>query len=242
MSAAPSPVIAPAIAAAIGLAKRRARARRRQGGAVMFIVAMTLAVLASVGVYALAAAALEVRTSGNERQSSQTHYLTEYGIIGASYELTATRAQWYLAMMLAQPDTACLSLPGVPSTADMLTRACWRMGSKEIASTQAGGPWSAVVTEPYTGTNAFEAPAGSLGPVPMTGDFFVELTEPIQANAPQRYSLDLHLCFVEFTATSNGMTQPIFANAADKPTASFGGEGVEAQRARLIAGPIQCPK
>ena len=43
----------------------------------MFVVAMTIAVLASVGIYALAAAANEVRTSGNERQNTQTHYLAE---------------------------------------------------------------------------------------------------------------------------------------------------------------------
>ena len=58
----------------------------------MFIVAMTLAVLASVGVYALAAAANEVRTSGNERQNTQTHYLAEYGVLGAAHEMTGKRA------------------------------------------------------------------------------------------------------------------------------------------------------
>ena len=66
---------------ALALAKRRSALRRRDEGAVMFIVAMTLAVLASVGVYALAAAATEVRTSGNERQGTQTHYLAEFGVI-----------------------------------------------------------------------------------------------------------------------------------------------------------------
>jgi hypothetical protein len=225
------------------LAKQRARRRRRQGGAAMFIVAMTLAVLASVGIYALAASALEVRTSGNERQNTQTHYLSEYGIIGTTYELSASRAQWYLGMMLTRPDTSCISLPTVPATADVLTRACWRMGSQEIATTTQGTPWSAPPTIPYSGTTPMQpnlAP-GSLGPTPMTGDFFVELTEPIQATAPARYSLDLHLCFIEFTATSNGLTTPVFATK-DPVTAGFGGEGVESQRARLVAGPIQCPR
>jgi hypothetical protein len=195
-------------------------------------------------VYALAAAALEVRTSGNERQATQTHYLTEYGILGTSYELSASRAQWYLAMMLTRPDTSCLSLPTVPATADIMTRACWRMGSSEIGTTLTGTPWSAPATVPYGGATPFASGTdpGSLGPTPMGGDFFVELTEPIQANAPARYSLDLHLCFVEFTATSNGLTRPVFATAPDPATAGFGGEGVESQRARLIAGPIQCPR
>ncbi len=77
---------------ALALAKRRAALRRREGGAVMFVVAMTLAVLASVGIYALAAAATEVRTSGNERQNTQTHYLAEYGVLGAAREMAGGRA------------------------------------------------------------------------------------------------------------------------------------------------------
>jgi hypothetical protein len=245
-----APVAGPVAAGCLlGAAKRRARARGRDGGAAMFIVAMTLAVLASVGVYALAAAATEVRTSGNERQNTQTHYLAEYGIIGTSYELTASKAQWYLAMMLTRPDTSCLSLPLVPGTADIMTRACWRMGAREIGTSQAGGPWASAVTVSYGGNDGGATPPltpgaqpGSFGPVPVTGDFFVELTEPVQANAPARYALDLHLCFVEFTVTSNGMTTPVFANATDPSTAGFAGEGVEAQRARLVAGPVQCPR
>ena len=49
----------------------------------LFVVAMVIAVLASVGLYALAAASIEVRASGNERQNTQTHYLAEYGILAA---------------------------------------------------------------------------------------------------------------------------------------------------------------
>jgi hypothetical protein len=224
---------------ALAIAKTRARSRRRQAGAAMFIVAMTLAVLASVGIYALAAAASEVKTSGYERQNTQTHYLAEYGVIGAAHELTSTRAQFYIGMMLAQPDICPLSLPLVPSTEDIMTRACRRLGRLEI-----GGAWKAPSTIPYTGAAPFATGVdpGSLGPIPMNGDFFVELTEPTQANAPARYGLDLHFCFIQLTATSTGITRPFLAAAANPATAGFAGEGTEVQRARLVAGPIQCPK
>jgi hypothetical protein len=223
---------------ALDLAKRRARRRRGQDGAAMFIVAMTMAVLASVGVYALAAAATEVRTSGNERQNTQTHYLAEYGIVGAAHEITSSKAQWYLQQMLTQPDVCPLSLPGVPSTANIMVRACRRIGSAELAST-----WSGAPTTAYAGTTPLDTsvPPGSLGPIPLKGDFFVELTEPTQANAPSRYGLDLHFCFIDLTVTSSGMTQPVYVNAPDS-TSGFAGEGVEVQRARFVAGPIQCPK
>ncbi len=102
---------------AIHLAKRRAALRRHEGGAVMFIVAMMIAVLGSVGVYALAAAATEVRTSGNERQNTQTHYLAEYGIArgGASRPRSTGVAQTYHEHAQAgqaqkpRPTPACLS-------------------------------------------------------------------------------------------------------------------------------------
>jgi hypothetical protein len=201
----------------------------------MFIVAMTLAVLASVGIYALAAAASELRTSGNERQNTQSHYLAEYGIIGAAHEISATTAQWYLGVMLTVPDTLCMSLPGVPSTASPTTRACRRVGSLEL-----GVPWKpqSVVVPYAASTPAFAADPGSLGPIPMTADFFVELTDPSQTTSPARYALGLNLCFVGLTATAAGITQPTFVD----PTAMFAGEGVEVQRARFVAGPIQCPR
>jgi hypothetical protein len=222
---------------ALEVAKRRARARRRQGGAAMFIVAMTLAVLASVGIYALAAAASEVRTSGNERQNTQSHYLAEYGVIGAAHEISATTAQWYLGVMLTAPDTLCVALPGVPSTAPPTTRACRRVGSVEL-----GTPWKTAVTVPYAANKqAFEADPGSLGPIPMSGDFFVELTDPSQTTSPARYALGLNLCFIGVTATSTGITRPNFVNISDL-TAGIAGEGVEVQRARFVAGPIQCPR
>ena len=224
---------------AIAIAKRRARRRRGQAGAAMFIVAMTLVVLASVGVYALTAAATEVKTSGNERQSSQTHYLAEYGIIGAAHEMVGTKAQFYLGLMLGGSDDTCpLSLPGVPSTANIMTRACRRLGVSEM------GSWGGSALTSYTGTTPLlsTVPPGSFGPIQMNGGFFVELTEPTQANPPARYALDLHLCFIQFTATSSGQTQPLFPNATDPDTPMYGGEGIEVQRARIVAGPVQCPR
>jgi hypothetical protein len=226
---------------ALAIAKRRARARRHRGGAVLFIVAMTLAVLASVGIYALAAAASEVKTSGYERQNTQTHYLAQYGIVGAAHELTATKAQWYLGAMLAQPDVCPLSLPGVTTSTNIMVRACRRIGKDEM-----GSAWlsSTPVTLAYGGAAPLlpNTMPGSFGTIPMTGDFFVELTEPTQASAPSRYGLDLHFCFIDLTATASGITRPIFASATDTATAGFAGEGLEVQRARFVAGPIQCPK
>jgi len=223
---------------ALELAKSRFLLRRREAGAVMFIVAMALAVLASVGIYALAAASNELRTSGNERQSTQSHYLSQYGVIAAAQELASTKAQFYLGLMLAQPDVNCVSLQGVPASANPTAKACRRMGMLELAT---GSGWSANATVPYPYTTPYAGPPGSMGPTPLKPDFYIELTEPATAATPARYALNLQFCFIQMTTTSVGITQPQYSSTPTT-TSMFGGEGLEMQRARLVAGPIQCPR
>jgi hypothetical protein len=234
----------------LSLAKRRRRRLHREEGAALFVVSMTIVALASVGLYALAAAQNEVMTSGNERVNTQTHYLSQYGIISAAHEMVASKAQLYLGLMLSSStiDSSCVSLPGVPATASILTRACRRIGSQELYQT---GGWAAPVTLGYGATPqpnpATVAPftagitPGSLGPAPILADFFIELTDPNQTGAPPRYATDLHFCFVQLTVTSGGITQPLYVNSANY-TAQFGSEGIEMQRARILAGPVQCPR
>jgi hypothetical protein len=221
----------------LGLAKVRARRRRREEGAAMFLVAMTIAVLASVGIYALSAASLELRTSGNERQNTQTHYLAEYGVIGTMHELTATKAQFYMGLMLTNPDT-CLSLPGVAGK-DSLTTACRRIPDNELGQQWTAG---ALITVAYSAAPLTPGvtPLGSFGATPMAGHFFVELTDPVELSPPSRYATDLHFCFIQLTATSTGITQPY--QLLTDPVAKFSGEGLEMQRARIVAGPVQCPR
>ena len=50
----------------------------------MFVVAMTIAVLGAIGMWAIQSAALEVRMAGFGRQATQTHYLAEYGALAAT--------------------------------------------------------------------------------------------------------------------------------------------------------------
>lgn len=224
----------------VSLAKRRSRRRQRDAGAVMFVVSMTIAVLAAVGVYALAAAATEVKTSGNERQSTQTHYLAEYGIVAAAHEIVATKAQAYVDFATNAPNPNCLSLPGVPLAKGSPTSACLRLGSADLGSQWAGAPGSIVI--PYAGNTPFQATKlpGSLGATPMNGDFFIELTEPTQAKVPPGYGLGLDFYFIQMTVSAAGITQPLYPWQASATLAStVAGQGIEMQRARIIAGPVQ---
>lgn len=226
------------------LAKRRAARRAESAGAVMFIVAMTVVVLAALGLYALRAASSEIKITGYERQSAQTHYLSEYGVLGSTQQINGTKAQLYVGLMVSMPDRGCSSLPGVPTTGTTswgatpgpISQACRRMGSAELAGTS--GSTGAFVNnvlelQPTTTTQP------SLGSVPLTGDFFVEMTNPTQTTPPAGFDIKLGLCFTQITVSSTGITQPYFTSAPPE-TAVFGNEGLETARARVTAGPIRC--
>jgi hypothetical protein len=211
------------------LAKRRAARRHDEGGAAMFIVAMTLAVLASVGVFALAAASTEVRMSGNERQSTQTHYLSEYGILGMTRELAPTKTDSYVGMMVSATDT-CLALSNVPATAPPLSLECRRFHSQEMSQTWNSG---VNVIDSYGGKAPYASHVtpGSFGVSPMDADFFVEVTDLQIVKAPNNSDRCTNL----LTVTSYGVTRPLYPGLSNTVTTSYGAEGVEVQRARVAA-------
>jgi hypothetical protein len=220
------------------LALRRAALRERDEGAVIFVVAMTLAVLAALGAYALTSASMEIKTAGYERQNTQTHYLSEYGVLAAMQDVSPETAQLYFNRLVdpRQRDSSCTSLPGIAVVSgNPLSSACLRMGSAELAQ-----PWGAPAPAPLTAWSP-TAPGtpGSLGIIPMDGDFYVEMTEPVPTTPPAGMGTAMGLCFFQITVTSVGITQPQLANRASHPTALYGGEGLETARARLVAGPVK---
>lgn len=217
------------------LARLRARARRDRGGAVIFIVAMTLAVLAAMGVYALRASSLEMRASGFGRQNAQAHYLSEYGVVAAAETVNSDTADLHLGLMInaSRRDTNCISLPNVDLTdvnVALTAKACRRMGAAEIAQQFVTGNQQA-----FASTNQF-------GPFPLTGDFFVELTDPFQQQPPEGYGLDLGMCFTSMTVAAFGVAQPQAPGGADAGTPGtsyYSNVGLELARSRITAGPIR---
>ncbi|HEY1958976.1 MAG TPA: hypothetical protein VGH28_25360 [Polyangiaceae bacterium] len=221
------------------LAKQNARRRRREGGAVIFIVAMTLAVLASLGLYALQSASTEVKTSGYIRQNAQSHYLSEYGMLSGVNAMSGTTGQLYLTMMrnTTQMDVQCTSLQGVDvANASNLTKACYRMGSGQIGST-----WGTSVTPVVAAQPGI---AGSLGPYALTGDFYVEITDPSAGSTMWGIDNRIGLCFQSFSLLAVGITEPdqqmlLQQGITLTPTALYGAEGIEMSRARITAGPMR---
>jgi hypothetical protein len=241
-------------------AKRRATRRNRESGAVMFIIAITLTLLAAMGVYALNVSATEVKAAGYVRQQTQTHYLAEYGILAGAQDVSANRTQMYYTALTTPyvaasgtltSDTNCVSLYGeVSPAASTLALGCRRVGSAELdASWQitTGSPVNVKMITPWTANNA-EVSRGSSG-LPTTPDFFIEVTDANQKTPPSGYSTNQNLCFAEFTVSAYGLT-PTTDTSAGAPTtpwanalAPYGyqSEGLELARARIVGGPITCP-
>ena len=66
----------------------RLRRRRRARGAAVFVVVMVITLLLGIGMLAARSATLSTAASGNERQMTQTHYMTEYAMLLAVAKLS----------------------------------------------------------------------------------------------------------------------------------------------------------
>lgn len=201
----------------------------------MLILAMTLAVLAALGLYAMKAASTEVKTSGFARQSAQTQYMAEYGVLVSTQSMAGTLGSMQLASAVSatQKDTLCLSLQGI----DMLnsgfrSQACRRVGADELQKTiwNAGGVTPVEKYQP--GANV-----GGLGPFPIAGDYFVEITDPACAYQAPGYSGG-NFWFTDTTLTAYGRTQPDRVILALTPLQAIADQNVNVSRAHILAGPF----
>jgi hypothetical protein len=214
----------------------------------MFIVAMTLGVIAAMGVYALQIASTEVKTAGFVRQQLQTQYLSEFGV-GAAAQALANNGQTYASIMTGpQADQGCYSLFGIWSqpTATTQAKACHRAGSYELAAqvVPLGTPATALLS-PYTSGGANDVSRGTVG-LNTSPDFFVEVTDPNQRQPPPGYATNSSspVCFLQVTSSAIGITPTVaVSSAADSfigATSAYQSEGLEASRARIVFGPVRC--
>jgi hypothetical protein len=226
---------------ALLLAKRRGARRAREAGGVIFIVAMTMAVLASIGIYALSSTATEVRTSGALRQSVQTHYVQEMATLGAVDQIYGFNTDRFIQNMQNFPDPQCSSLYGVPAcgTAGVTQEqcACRRLRMADFNPQWQTSTGDSVCPTVVAGT----PPIGTFGPVAIDCDFFVEFTDPGPATPVPGFGQGQSVCFREVTITAMGSTPPDNPGGILTANAYYSMEGMETGRARVYAGPVPCP-
>ncbi len=202
---------------------------------------MTLAVIATMGVYALQMASSEVKSAGFVRQQAQSQYLSMYAMTTAAQALGGTNAQMYNTLMTQTPDTGCFSLFGVPSTSSAQALACHRAGSFELATQVIVSGSTPTLITPWSAANS-DIGRGTLG-THTSPDFFVEVTDPNVHQPPPGYGTNSNLCFMQFTVTAMGMT-PTTATSSSADTFSgtstygYLTEYLAVSRGHVMGGPV----
>jgi hypothetical protein len=234
------------------LAKRRSLRRAKDGGAIIFIVSMTLALLATVGGFALMSSTTEARTAGFERRALQSQYLAEYGLIATTQNMTGEMAESLKAMALNPTYRAqdCANLRAVPILENTdNARACVLLGQQDVTQSWANTSTIAFRSKSGTvpGALGLSRPNSDDGAGRALGlDFYVQLTEPTSIVVPSGFSLNgagLNWCSIRFTVDSFGITRPdIIASAVDaNETQRFAGAGLAVSRGYIISPPRKCP-
>jgi hypothetical protein len=201
----------------------------------MLILAMTLAVLAALGLYALKAASTEVKTSGFARQSAQSQYMAEYGVLVSTQSMAGTLGSMQLAAAVstAEKDSLCLSLQGIDLlNSGFRSQACRRVGSAELQKTI----WNNGGVNPVE-KYAPGAKVGSLGPFAIAGDYFVELTDPACAYQAPGYSGG-NFWFTDTTLTAYGRTEPDKTVLVLTDLQTIADRTSNVSRAHILAGPF----
>ena len=213
----------------------RLRRRRRERGAAVFVVVMVITLLLGIGVLAARSATLGTAASGNERQMTQTHYMSEYAML--------------LAVAKLSPDTSGKSSPSsyvthasdplfgdyglcmaqnIPGAA-LMRPTCYRLSYNEIKAPLALNGHTVVT--PY-----------GLGSPTIEGYFWIELTDVsgpaasppgMLANAGTQSPQ-----FYDVTATSIAQVRTKNTGVGALDTTAAGTQSSEMSRAFLRVGPI----
>jgi len=230
---------------------RRSRRRRKSGGAAMFIVAVTLGLLAAMGVYGLSATAYDVKASGHVREATQAQHAAETALMLTAETLQPGTAgkivndmQGLSTSEFKAASRACrTSKPASATTAletkHRVSEACFILSSDEMKGMAPipkanGNAWHNDPFRAKVGTTP-----GAFGQVDLYPFFRIELTNPInwdipagfstsgQAVKPPIYTSVRTTVFVELKPGTS------FADARDNHPAQVVATG----RGRLIVGP-----
>lgn len=199
------------------IALAHAKRRTQERGAIIFIVAMTLSLLAAMGVYALTNTTSEVRTAGYQRQAVQAHYVSNLAT-GAAVDVFTPENASYIdnQMRTTTPSTPCISAPPAAAGVSDITKRCVKFHPKYIERN-----WNGVAALPPDALGNASSAA--------TGQFRVEVTESINTGIRPGYDTNNNKCFYRYTVSSFGWLQQ---------NAEVVGE--EATRARVVVGPFDC--
>lgn len=213
----------------------RLRRRRRERGAAVFVVVMVITLLLGIGVLAARSATLGTAASGNERQMTQTHYLTEYAMLLAVAKLSPdpngqSSPSSYInhASDPSFGDYGLCMAQKLP-VAPLARPTCYRLSYDEIQAPMLTNGQSIVT--PY-----------GLGSPTIEGYFWIELSDISGPAAPPAGMLANAGAqspqFYDVTATAIAQIRTKLINTGILDATAAGTQSTEMSRAFLRVGPI----
>lgn len=216
----------------LALARRRARARAKSDGAAMFIVAITLGLLAAMGLYGLTATSADIRAAGHLRESLQGQKAGEHAVTSTAETFNPSTAKGLVETMMAgtgkqttdcksaAPYTGSASNAAATNVSTQAAEACIRLSAKEMENIAAGvNAWTST---PYT--------SKSFGDVVNQPFVKVEVTNPVDIAPPPGSGLDpSRQRYAQVTAT-------VYVEM--KSALNVPAETMVLGRGRLTVGPI----
>lgn len=214
-----------------GIALRRAARRRRSAGAALFVVAITLALLAAMGVYGLSATAMDVRAAGHSREAMTGQTVAMHAFMSTAETFSPGAAQ-ALVENMQDPNRLTKSCrtakPWVGGCATRAAESCILLTPQELKNIARD------VNPQVTPGDTFRSDSFGAG-YPYQPYVQVEVTSPVTVMPPPGFESpdpNLPKVFTQATVT-------VFAEM--KESVSAIPELNVVGRGRIIVGPMAPP-
>jgi hypothetical protein len=219
------------------LARHRARLRKKSGGAAMFIVAITLALLAAMGVYGLTATARDIQAAGDSRMNVQLQHTAVGAFMSAAETIvssgtggttdgivnTMTGGAGYQSNAPPYGASACRSTkPYSGNAAFKNAEACTVLDMQHMASIASGSNALIPPPSPFC-ANCPHLNSDSWGGIPQQPNFWIEVTNPRPIGCPPGNDSQQNIC--------KELTLTVYMNAV--PGAGLAPTSVVVGRGRL---------
>ena len=241
-----SPFVSLPVHSAPSSVARRARARRRQRGASMFVVAVTLGLLGAMGVYGLGATASDFRAASHLREGLHAQRAAEEAMMisaEAFNPMTAPRLVEELtggargskckysarAYSGASNDTLNLNVEGCLALKMSDLKTIVNGASVNGVTMSGSGNWADGV-EPFTAESFFPPTTNGVSAQPLAPSVTVEVTNAAETAVPPGFDAAKDV-FYELTIT------PVAKMSATGGTGAS--ESTALGRGRIVVGPAR---
>lgn len=219
------------------LAARRALRRRKEGGAALFVVAVTLALLATMGVYGLSATSLDVRAAGHNREAMVGQNVAQHSLLLTAETFSPSKAQGIVNGMYGPNRTNdCKTSRKYSGTTTKYNNAeaCTRLNMTRLQALSIGpssalGPTGSGASYIFQSDSFGKDPGGT--PLPLQPDVQIEITSPVSVAMPGFQSSDMNNQQKQFAV----VTVTVFTEMREPSKAP---EMAVLGRGRIVVGPV----